>query len=183
LEARQAAERFIDYQARSSAEVRRRLGRAGFDEDVVERVVSELESAGLLDDAQFSAAWVESRARSKKIGPSRLAAELRQRGISKEDTESALEQLDPDSALQNALALARKKLGVEEIGGRGEAASPERPTALPAERPVSSDRSDSPRTIHPSPEEKRRLAAFLQRRGYNWDIIQQVFAELFQNTD
>ena len=173
MEARQVAERFIDYQPRTSAEVRRRLGRAGFDEEVVERVVAELESAGLLDDSQFSADWVESRARSKKIGPSRLAAELRRKGISREDADSALEQLDSDSALQNALSLARKRLGVEEQGSGGEGETGGRGDAETPERPVS----------HPSPEEKRRLAAFLQRRGYNWDIIQQVFAELFQNTD
>jgi len=151
--ARSLAERYVDYQPRTSAEVRRRLGRAGFEEDLVEKVVRELESAGLLNDEKFSEEWVESRARRKGYGSVRLASELRAKGISREGTESALEQLGPESELQNALALARKRLG-----------------------------SPSHQPTH-TPEDRRRLAAFLQRRGYNWEIIQQVFAELFQNTD
>ena len=157
--ARLLAERYIDYQRRTSAEVRRRLGRGGFEEDLVERVVAELEVAGLLDDAKFSVDWVESRARRKGFGASRLASELRARGISKEETESALEQLDADSELENALALARKRLG------------------LPL---------DTHQAAHPAactPDDKRRLAGYLQRRGYNWGIIQQVFTALFQNSD
>jgi regulatory protein len=151
--ARMTAEQYIDYQPRTSAEVRRRLGRAGFEKDVVERVVGELETAGLLDDAKFSEEWVESRARRKGYGARRLASELRAKGISKEASESALDQLDAESELQNALTLARKRLE----------SYPHLPTL--------------------TPEDKRRLAAFLQRRGYRWEIIQQVFAEVFQNSD
>lgn len=37
--------------------------------------------------------------------------------------------------------------------------------------------------LAPDPAQKRRLAAFLQRRGYNWSIIEQVFSKLFANID
>ena len=174
--ARLLAERYIDYQPRTSAEVRRRLQRADCDPAVIERVISELEAAGLLDDAKFSVDWVESRARRKGLGPARLAAELRMKGISKEEAESALEQLDPESELQNALALARKRLGIR---------SPQRPGEPTVEHEDEIENEDDPipDTPYPIPEDKRRLSAYLQRRGYNWEIIQQVFAELFQNTD
>ena len=33
------------------------------------------------------------------------------------------------------------------------------------------------------PAAKRRLAGYLQRRGYNWEIIQQVFAQVFANEE
>lgn len=36
---------------------------------------------------------------------------------------------------------------------------------------------------NPDPATRRRLAAYLQRRGYNFDIIQQVFAQLIANDD
>ena len=109
--ARIVAERYIDYQPRTTAEVRRRLARTGLDSDVVEQVISDLESAGLLDDTRFSADWVESRSRSKKYGSKRLASELRAKGVGKEQTDAALEQLDPEAELSTALALARKRLG------------------------------------------------------------------------
>ena len=174
--ARRLAENYIDYQPRTSAEVRRRLGRGGFGEDIVERVVTELESAGLLDDARFSYAWVESRARRKGLGSARLAAELRTKGVAKEETESALQQLDAESEFQNALVIARKRLGTP---------TTQRPIHPTTEHEDEIEDEDEPilDTQYPIPEEKRRLAAYLQRRGYNWEIIQQVFAELFQNSD
>src|SRR5438067_6533358 len=110
--ARIIAERFIDYQPRTSAETRRRLERGGFGPEVIEQIVNDLQAAGLLDDAKFSEEWVESRSRRKGLGPSRLAAELRAKGISKVETEAALEQLDPESEFQIALAIARKRLGL-----------------------------------------------------------------------
>jgi len=183
------AENFVDYQPRTSAEVRRRLTRADFGEDIVERVVSELESAGLIDDARFSEQWVESRARGKKLGAARLAAELRTKGISKEQTESALEQLDPESELQNALALARKRLGLTDDGRRMTDSDDRPPTTGDGSHESRSTQHSPgsvirhPSSVNPDPDTKRRLAAYLQRRGYNWEIVQQVFAELFQNSD
>ncbi len=148
--ARLLAERYIDYQPRTSAEVRRRLARGGFVEEVVEQVVADLERAGLLDDSRFSADWIESRNRSKGIGRRRLAAELRQKGVSYEQTEEALQELDPEAEREGALQLARKRIG-------------------------SADPSD--------PDIRRRVAAFLQRRGYGWEIIEEVFAKLLANTE
>ncbi len=149
-QARLLAERYIDYQPRTSAEVRRRLAKGGFTEEVMEQVVADLERAGLLDDSRFSADWVESRNRRKGLGRVRLAAELRQKGVSREQAEEALQDLDPETELEGALELARKRV-----------------SSYPPEDPSS----------------KRRLAAFLQRRGYGWDTIEQVFVRLYANTE
>lgn len=146
--ARLLAEKFIDFQPRTSAEVRRKLTRAGYEEDVIEKVIADLERAELLDDSRFSAEWVESRSRRKGLGKVRLAAELRQKGVEKAMVDEAVAEIDPESELRIAISLARKRV------------SP-------------GDSSD--------PAVKRKLAAYLQRRGYNWEIIQQVFGELFAN--
>jgi len=135
----------MDFQPRTSAEVRRRLSRAEYPNDIVEAVVADLERAGLLDDAKFSADWVESRSRKKGLGSRRLAAELRQKGIGQEQTAQALEGLDSDQEIANALDLARK-------------------------RTKPGDAVD--------PAAKRRLTAYLQRRGYGWDVIEKVFKEI-----
>jgi len=148
---------YIDYAPRTVQEVRRRLARAGYEEDVVEEVIDDLERAQLLDDAKFSADWVESRARSKKIGKVRLAAELRRKGIGGEEAEQALGALDSDSQVRAALELAQKRAPAGVV----------KEWTSPAEKAAG----------------KRRLAGYLQRRGYNWEIIEQVFAVIFANDD
>ena len=155
--AKQLAVDYIDYAARTVAEVRRRLARAGYEQEVIDDVIADLERAELLNDEKFSGDWVESRARSKKLGRTRLAAELRQKGVSQEDADRALQDVDPNTELAAAVELARKRLRTEQIAkltGRAELAA-----------------------------EKRRLAGYLQRRGYNWEIIEQVFAKLFANDE
>jgi|YelNatPaOPRAMG01_1025707.scaffolds.fasta_scaffold185271_2 regulatory protein len=108
--ARLLAEHFIDYQPRTSAEVRRRLLRGGFDAALVEEVVHDLEQAGLLDDARFCREWVESRTRSKGLGPRRLYAELLKKGVPRDKIEEALQPLPIEAQLDRALELARRRL-------------------------------------------------------------------------
>jgi regulatory protein len=154
--ARMLAENYIDFAPRTVAEVRRRLAKAQYEEDVIEEVIADLIRAELLDDTRFSAAWVESRSRAKRLGRARLAAELRQKGVPREEVEQALGDLAPESELASATELARKRLP------EGEAA-----WNSPAERAAA----------------RRKLSAYLQRRGYKWEIIEQVFARVFTNEE
>jgi regulatory protein len=148
---------YVDYAPRTVAEVRRRLTKAQYEEDVIEDVIADLVRAELLDDTKFSADWVESRSRSKRLGRTRLAAELRQKGISRDEVDQALGDLDPTSELTAAMELAQKRI---RAGEHPEISSPAKRAAA-----------------------KRRLAAYLQRRGYKWEIIEKVFASIFENDD
>jgi regulatory protein len=128
--------------------------KAEVEEETIEAVLAHLQEVGLLDDAQYSRDWVESRSRSKGIGRVRLAQELRRKGVDSEETDNALEDLVPEAEVETALRLAEKKI-------RGETMDD------PAERQAV----------------KRRLAGYLQRRGYNWSIIEQVFVKIFANRE
>src|SRR5882757_7519157 len=55
-----AAARFLEVRPRSVVEVRRRLRSAGYAAALIERAVERLVELGLLDDAAFARAWVES---------------------------------------------------------------------------------------------------------------------------
>ncbi len=97
-----AALRFLETRQRSTVETRRRLIRAGYPESLVDAALTRLTELGLLDDAAFARAWVESRDRSKPRGERALRYELRTRGLSAEGTEAALAErraggLDPDA--------------------------------------------------------------------------------------
>ena len=72
-----SALRLLGYRGRSRVEMRQRLLRKGYEEEIVNEAVRWLEEHGLLDDAQFSQAWVESRSQAQPMGRGRLAWELR----------------------------------------------------------------------------------------------------------
>jgi regulatory protein len=78
--ARKKAERLIGVRDRSETELRGRLARAGFDEPIVERVVSEALSVGLLDDDRFVRLYIAGKKRSG-WGRLRIERELTRYGI------------------------------------------------------------------------------------------------------
>jgi regulatory protein len=109
--ARECALRLIGYRDRSMAEVKRKLAGSDFPEDVVLEVVEQLSSAELLDDDKFSRDWVRARTQAKPMGRTRLAAELRSRGVDKETIEKALSELDVSREQALARELALRRLG------------------------------------------------------------------------
>lgn len=76
-----AALRFLEARSRSIMEVRRRLTGAGYQAELVEGAIRRLVELGMLDDAAFGAAWLESRDRARPRGERALRQELRIKGI------------------------------------------------------------------------------------------------------
>lgn len=93
---------------------RRQLSEAMLSRDVppevAERVLSRFEAAGLVDDAAFAGAWVESRHRGRGLARRALARELQTRGIEPSVVERAVEQLGPAQEEETARALVDRKL-------------------------------------------------------------------------
>ena len=88
-----------------------RLRRRGAPAEVAAAVVGELESRGYLDDVQFARRWVETRAAARRLGPARLRAELRARGVDPALAEAAIrEALGPGTERARALEAGRKRL-------------------------------------------------------------------------
>ncbi|MBQ2954818.1 MAG: regulatory protein RecX [Clostridia bacterium] len=107
---RHALDRAVGYlaaRARSRHEVEAKLLQAGYRPCTVEMALYKLEREGLLNDADFAQQWVEARA-GRKLGRSRIARELRHKGVSAEEAEAALEQIDDEEQLAGAIALAEK---------------------------------------------------------------------------
>lgn len=107
---RHALDRAVGYlaaRARSRREIEQKLLQAGYRPCTVEMVLYKLEREKLLDDADFARQWVESRS-THKLGRSRIAQELRRKGISQEEAEEALEAIDDEEQLSGAVELAAK---------------------------------------------------------------------------
>ena len=118
-----AALRFIEVRPRSVAEVRRRLTQAGYRPELVAGALVRLGDLGILDDAAFTAAWVESRERARPRGERALRRELAVKGVDRALIDDAMSErrpepggeADPDAdaarrlLARHAAALARVK--------------------------------------------------------------------------
>jgi regulatory protein len=97
-------------QPRTRAELADLLAEREIPGDVAEEVLDRFTAVGLIDDAAFANAWVESRHRGRGLGKRALAHELRRRGVDDELARNALDELDPDEEEATARALVRRKL-------------------------------------------------------------------------
>lgn len=107
---RDSALQFLGYRARSRVELRRRLQQKGYDVELIEETLVALDRNGLINDAEFSQSWVRARTGSKPMGPNRLAAELRQKGIDRAVIDEALLAVDQEKEMDLALAVGRRKI-------------------------------------------------------------------------
>lgn len=108
--AKDTALRFLGYRARSEKELRDKLTQSGYAEDTIEKVVSELKRMKYIDDNEFAAMFVRDRLRMHPVGSYLLEQELKQKGLSDEIVENALEEAyRKKSQFELAKELAEKK--------------------------------------------------------------------------
>jgi regulatory protein len=97
-------------QPRTRAELADVLAEREIPDDVADEVLDRFTEVGLIDDAAFANAWVESRHRGRGLGKRALAQELRRRGVDEELARDALEELEPEQEEETARQLVRRKL-------------------------------------------------------------------------
>ncbi len=93
----------------SRGEIAAKLKSARYMDETAEMVLYKLEREKLLNDRDFALQWARSRL-NRKYGAYRIQQELRQKGVSGEDLEVAMESLDEEELLTQAITLARKGL-------------------------------------------------------------------------
>ena len=84
-----------------------KLSLRGLDPKDSEAALDVLESRGLLSDARFCEAYVQSR-RTRGFGPLRIAAELKAKGVVAELIDSSVDERHP-SWLEHARAIHHKR--------------------------------------------------------------------------
>ncbi len=95
---------------RTRAQLAQALRRRGIAADAAAAVLGRFTEAGLIDDAAFARAWVESRHHGKGLAGRMLGAELRRRGIGDDEIRDAVAALDPGAEAETARRLVRHKL-------------------------------------------------------------------------
>jgi regulatory protein len=111
LKAKDAALNYLSVRARSRKEIVDKLTQKGYDKDIVAQVTDDLEEVGLVNDSEFSRAWVKERLHIRPRGRRMLGQELWQKGIAKEVAEKAIQEaFEKVDEGQLAIELLKKRL-------------------------------------------------------------------------
>ena len=135
--------------ARSAAELRRLLVRKGEPADLVDAAIERLLRAGFLDDESFARQFARSKLLGAGLSRRRVQQELARRGVAREIVDSALADVITEEQVDEADGLQR----------------------VARKKLKSLERLDAP-------TQRRRLYAFLARRGYDSDDIARTLREL-----
>jgi regulatory protein len=102
--------RLLEKSPRTRTELATAMARRGVPPDAASAVLDRFVEVGLLDDAAFAAAWVDSRHRGRGLARRALAAELRWRGVDEEIAGNALAAVSTDDEVVAATALVERRL-------------------------------------------------------------------------
>jgi regulatory protein len=135
----------LAFRARSSAELVRALVRKGEPKELVDHAVSRLQEQGLLDDAAFAQAFTRTKVLGARQSKRRVQQDLARKGVAR-------------TVSDHAIATVFEEEGVDQREIVEEAAR-KKLRALAKLEPV---------------VRRRRLYAFLARRGYDGDDIRRA---------
>jgi len=149
----EAALRFLEPRQRSIGEVRTRLKSVGYQPELIETAIERLLGLGILDDAAFAKAWVESRDRARPRGERALRRELQVKGIERSTVDTAMDERRPEP---------------------GSADDPDRAAA---EALMTRHASALARVADPS-KRRQRAYALLARNGFDPEIASRLSASV-----
>ncbi len=146
-EAAAASLRLLRYRPRSEQELRDRLAEKEHPPEAIDEAIGRLRAWGLIDDAEFAAEWVRGRRRRRGRSRGALERELRGKGVGEAHIADAVADIDASDEREQATELVRTRLARRYPG------------AVDREAAVG---------------ERRRLVAFLARRGYPTGLAMAV---------
>ncbi|MBL7159825.1 RecX family transcriptional regulator [Candidatus Microgenomates bacterium] len=178
--------RFLSFRPRSKKEVKDYFYKKDVGDETQKMIIKKLEKLKFLDDEQFTLWWVEQRTTFRPSGKRLLRYELRKKGISEEIIENILTdeflektfkkeretqeaiagRLYPSFESEMALKAAQKKLrSYEKLLN----------TRHP-ELDSGSQRKKIPKRVRNDTnfEFRKKMTAFLARRGFSWEVIKEV---------
>jgi regulatory protein len=100
----------LEHAPKTRAELATAMARRGVPLEAADVVLDRFTDVGLIDDAAFAQAWVDSRHSGRGLARRALAAELRRKGIDDEVAADALSSVSSDDEVAVAQALVARKL-------------------------------------------------------------------------
>jgi regulatory protein len=142
------AYRYLSYRPRSEGEIRQRLRRRGFANEVVEAVIAKLREQNLSDDFAFAQFWKDNRLSFRPKSKRLIKKELRDKKVAAQTIEQVTEDIDDEEI---AYRLGSGRL----------------PTLAHLDYP----------------DFYRRLSSYLAYRGFNYEVIRDTVARLWQEKE
>jgi regulatory protein len=102
--------RLLTAAPRTRAQLDEALRRRAVPQQAADVALDRLTRAGLIDDAAFARAWVDTRHRGRGLARRALTAELRQRGVDEGNVRAAVAGLGPEQEAEAARRLVEAKL-------------------------------------------------------------------------
>ncbi|MER6115170.1 recombination regulator RecX [Streptomyces sp. NPDC001743] len=109
-EARNICLRLLTGTPRTRKQLADALRKREIPDEAAEEVLSRFEDVGLIDDAAFADAWVESRHHGRGLARRALVRELRTKGVDAAVIDEAVGRLDSDQEEETARELVARKL-------------------------------------------------------------------------
>ncbi len=108
--ARQICLRLLTAGPRTRAQLATALRKRRIPDEVAETVLGRFAEVGLIDDAAFAQAWVETRHHGRGLARRALSAELRQRGVAADQVRMAVSSLGAQDEAAMARQLVARRL-------------------------------------------------------------------------
>ncbi len=141
--AKSVAVNYLSYRQRSSKEIRDHLMRKGFERELCDKIINNLQSTGMINDREFARSFVKDRLLRKPAGFALFRQQLAAKGIAPDAAEQVLEELvSPQYQQKAALELVKRRMRLAHHSL----------SKLDAEK------------------RKKRLVDFLLRRGFSYDV-------------
>jgi regulatory protein len=102
--------RQLEVKPRTERELHATLVGRGIPVDVADEIIDRFVDVGLLDDRAYAQLWVESRIRSRGLGPMALRRELRSHKVPDEVIEQVLSAIGTEDELQAAVDHVRGRV-------------------------------------------------------------------------
>lgn len=107
--AKDRARHYLSYRPRSTGEIKKYLRDKGFNIDIIQKIIEDFKSTGLLNDSKFAKMWIKNRNINNPKGHYALRMELKEKGVDDRIIEEALQLADEEKNIRKAANKAIRK--------------------------------------------------------------------------
>ena len=102
--------KYIKYKARTVNEIRVYLKKKEYSNEIIDKMVTKLESQGYLNDLSYSKSFLNMKILTTTHGPNRVREDLRKRGVSSKIIEEVMEEYTDDIQREKIKKIISKKI-------------------------------------------------------------------------
>lgn len=160
LDAEKMAIELLAKRAYTAVELRKKLHVKRYPPDIIETLITDFQSRGLINDSLYAETFSRSRWSSSSWGPKRIKQALFRKGVSNADAEKAVKLVFEDGECTGQeLKLGLSKLSMDHLF-------------------VQASKQWLRGQDAPEETRKSRIIRWLQYRGFNWGVISFILKKL-----